>query len=141
MSAFVVDDETINKVVSYIYSKANAPDSSISWKETKLYKMGYDVFSEPCIELAQKMFNLNVAAVNARYGEGKAEKFRPLDFKYWNAPAPLIQVIKALETWKYQCTEGKISDYALYKAMVELHCLFCIEALRQTDEYKASPWG
>lgn len=141
MPAFVVDDETINKVVSYIYAKANGPGSSIYWKNTKLYKMGYDVFSDAsCAELAQKMFAMNVAAVNERYGDGEAEKFRPLDFKYWHVQASLIPVIKALESWKYQCTEGKIPDSALYKAMVELRCLLCIEYVHQTDEYEASQW-
>lgn len=53
MSAFIVDDETINRVVSFIYAHVNGPDSSIDWKNTKLYKMGFDVSSpESRVELA-----------------------------------------------------------------------------------------
>lgn len=141
MSAFVVTDQTINKVVSQIYSLANGPDSSIAWKETKLYKMGFDVFSSvSCAELADKMFALNVEAVNARYGKGGAEKFRQLDFKYRFTPATLINTIKALESWKYQCTEGSVPKLALYEAMAEVRCLLCIEYAHRRKEYEAATW-
>lgn len=142
MSAYIVEDETINKVVSYLYAKANCPNPSIHWESTKLFKMGFDLTSGPsCPELAHKMFNLNVAAVNEKYGKGEAEKFRPLDFQYRFVPATQIEVIKALLAWKYQCTEGQVPEFALYKAMVEVHCLLCIDFVEQTEEYEAAPWG
>jgi hypothetical protein len=142
MSTYIVDDETINKIVSYIYVNANAPLSSIQWEATKLFKMGYDLTSGPsCIELGHKMFDLNVAAVNERYGEGEAEKFRPLNFKYQFTPASLIEVIWALRTWKNQCTEGDVPKLALYQAMDEVHRLLCINFVEQTEEYGAAPWG
>ena len=136
MSAYIVDDETINKVVSYLYSR------SIEFQHTKLHKMGYDVnVPKSCAELAQKMFDLNVAAVNARYGEDEAEKFRSLNFKYGVVPASLIEVIQALKAWKYQCTEGDVPDLALYKAMKEIHCLLCIKFVEQSEEYRGAAWG
>lgn len=142
MSAYIVEDETINKIVSFLYAKANGPDSSIRWEATKLFKMGFDLASSlSCSDLAHKMFHMNVAAVNARYGEGEAEMFRPLDFRYQFAPASQIEVIKALKAWKYQCTEGEVPDLALYKAMTEMHCLFCIDFVEQTEEYEAASWG
>jgi hypothetical protein len=142
MSAYIVDDETINKIVSYLYAKANGPDPNIDWKHTKLGKMGYDPKSIlSCAELGKKMFALNVAAVNERYGEGEAEKFRPLDFKYLFVAASQIEVIKALKAWKYQCTEGTVPDLALYKAMTEVHCLLCIDFVEQTEEYEIVEWG
>jgi hypothetical protein len=142
MSAYIVDDETINKIVSYILAKALGPDSSIQWEATKLFKMGYDLTSSSsCYELAHKMFDMNVAAVNERYGKGEAEKFRPLDFQYRFVPATQIEVIKALKAWKYQCTEGRVPELALYTAMVEVHCLLCIDFVEKTEEYEAAPWG
>lgn len=142
MSAYIVEDETINKIVSFLYAKANGPDSSIRWDATKLFKMGYDLASSSsCSDLAHKMFDMNVTAINAKYGEGEAEMFRPLDFRFQFAPASLIEVIKVLKAWKYQCTEGDIPKLALYSAMDELHCLLCIDFVEQTEEYEVAKWG
>ena len=142
MSSYVVNDETISKVVSYLFANANGPSPAVGWKHTKLYKMGFDVFTpKTCAELAHKMFDLNVFAVNSRYGKGDAKKFRLLDFKYQFVPASLIEVIKALKAWLYQCTEGNVPDLALFKAMEEVLCLLCIEFVEQTEEYEVAPWG
>ena len=142
MSAFIVGDDTINKVVSYIYATANGPDVSVFCKHTELYRMGYDVSDvHSCAELAQKMSDMNVAAVNARYGEDEAEKFCPLDFHFRIVHANLANVIKALESWHYQCTEGDIPELDLYQAMDEVHCILCAEFVHRTEEYEAIPWG
>ena len=140
MSVYIVDDETINKVVSYIFAKALAPDSSIRWDATKLAKMGYSLISAfSCDELAHKMFDMNVATVNARYGEEEGEGFSVPVFEYLFTPASQIEVIKALKAWKYQCTEGQVPELALYKAMIEVHYLLCIDFVEQTEEYEAAP--
>lgn len=137
MSAYVVHDETINIIVSYLFSKANGLH-----RFPKLDALGFDLSSRPsCHELAHKMFVLNVEAVDARYGEGEAEKLRPLDFKSKFVFATQIEVIKALAAWKDQCTEGPVPYLALYKALTEVHYLLCIDFVEQTEEYEAAPWG
>jgi hypothetical protein len=142
MSAYIVKDETINKIVSYIFAKALAPDSSIHWEATKLAEMGYSLISAySCSELAHKMFDMNVAAVKARYGEVEGEGFLFPPFEYLFTPATQIEVIKAIKAWKYQCTEGRVPELALYKAMTEVHCLLCIDFVDQTEEYGVAPWG
>lgn len=141
MSAFVVDDETINKVVSFLYAKANGPDDDLSLKHTKLVKIGYDPMSrDGCKELANKMFDMNVAAVNAKYGEGAAEQFRPLDFKFLFVPSSQIKVIKALESWLYQCLEGRIPSLQLYGAMEEIRDILCVDVVHNLEEYEAAIW-
>lgn len=142
MSAYIVNDVTINKIVSYLYAKASGPDPSIHWDKTKLGALGFDLSSrDSCAVLARRMFDMNVAAVKARYGEAEGEGFPLLSFKYLFTPATQIEVIKALECWKYQCTEGNISESELYKAMVQIHCLLCTDFIHRLDEYEAAPWG
>lgn len=139
MSSFVVDDETINKIVSYLHAKAYAPDP-ITYPE--LVKMGYDLrFPAFCTELAQKMFDMNITAFQERYGEADGEGFPLPAFKYQFVPASQIEVIKALKTWKYLCARGRVPNLALYQAMDEVHCLLCIDFVEQTEEYKAATWG
>jgi hypothetical protein len=141
MSSYIVDDETINKIVSYLYAKAVGGDTSIV--SLGLVKMGWDLSNNPdhAERLANAMFDLNVAAVNARYGETEAEKFRPLDFQYIFTPASQIGVIKALGCWMYQCTEGYTPKTKLYKAMTQTYFLLCKDYIQQLDEYEAAPWG
>ena len=139
MSSYIVDDETINKIVSYLYVKAVGRDTSII--SIGLVKLGFDLSNADLAELlANQMFDLNVTAIKARYGK-EAEKFCPLDFKYLFTPASQIEVIKALECWKYQCTERNIPMSDFYKAMAQTHCLLCSDYIHQLDEYEAAPWG
>ena len=137
MSAYVVDDKTINIIVSYLYAKAAGGDTSIVSLE--LAKMGWDLSNNPdhAERLAYMMFDLNVEAIKARYGGiVESEKFR-----YLFTPATQIEVIKALECWKYQCTEGYIAGTKLYKAMTQTYCLLCSDYIHQLEEYEAAPWG
>jgi hypothetical protein len=140
MSAYIVDNETINKIVSYLYAKAVGGDTSSVLLE--LVKIGWDLSNnqDHAERLANAMFDLNVAAVQARY-EGAEEEWYPLpSFKYQFTPASQIEAIKALKTWKYQCTEGYIPTTKLYKAMTEVHCLLCVDFVEQTEEYEAAQW-
>lgn len=143
MSSFVVDDETINMVVSYLYAKGNGPDDWLRYRAIKLAKMGYNLaVPEDCEKLANLMFDLNVAAVNARYGEGEAEKFRPLDFKYRLAYLESqMQAIKALETWLYQCLEKDVHFHRLYAAMEQIRDMLCVDYVHNSEEYEAVRWG
>ena len=72
-------------------------------------------------KLAHAMFQLNCDGVNARYGEGEAEKFRPLNFTYKpEGDTFLVQVLKSLQCWHYQCCEGKVSKTKLYQFFEEV---------------------
>ena len=143
MSSYVVDDETINRIVSFLYAKATGPDCWIQDSAEKITKMGIVLGNfEHCERLADLMFALNVAAVNAKYGEGEAEKFRPLNFKYRLAfPGSQMQAIKALDTWLHQCPENDVHLHRLYSAMEQIRDLLCIDYVRRTDEYEAVRWG
>jgi hypothetical protein len=54
--------------------------------------------------------------VDARYGDGEARKFRQLDYRYRETESvPLVQVLKSLQCWLYQCSEGNVPETELYK--------------------------
>lgn len=143
MSFFVVDDETINIVVSYLFAKGNGPDDWLRYRAVKLAKMGYDLaIPEHAEKLSNLMFEMKVAAVNKRSGEGEAEKFRPLDFKYRLAyPGSQMQTIKALETWLYQCLEKDVHLHRLYGAMEQIRDMLCIDYVHNSEEYEGVLFG
>jgi hypothetical protein len=141
MPTCIVDDETINKIVSYLYAKAVGHDTSII--SIGLVRMGFDLSdnTDHAERLANSMFDLNLVAVQAQYGEAEGEGFPLPVFKYLFTPASQIEVIKALECWKYQCTKGYVPKTKLYKAMAQTHCLLCSDYIHQLDEYENAPWG
>jgi hypothetical protein len=104
--------------------------------------MGYNLaIPEQGEKLANLMFALNVAAVNKRYGEGEAEKFRSLNFKYrLTYPRSQMQTIKALETWLYQCLEKDVHLHRLYSAMEQIRDMLCIDYVHNSEEYEGVRW-
>jgi len=143
MSSFVVSDDTINKIVSFLYTKSQVThlEAYPVFSNSKLLKLGYTLSIRGDIErLSYELFDLNVEAVNYRYGEGEAEKFRSLNFRFRVIQATIIEVIKAIDTWKYQCTEGDFPDNLLYQAMAELSNILCAHYVHQTNEYKGASW-
>ena len=144
MSAFVVGDETINRVVDWLWR-----DSVGSRKATTYALDGYDLNVDGAAErLANDMFNLNVAGVNARYGPNEAEKFRPLDFQFspsvkWgdSAVANACRALKALHCWQYQCSEGDIPETPLFKMFDEVDSAICHWIIDTMPEYESANWG
>jgi hypothetical protein len=140
MSAFMVEDKTINYVVNWLRRNID----ELYCIPPKLKKLGIDTTVTGWDEnLSQAMFQLNISRVEARYGKGEAVKFRKLDYRYERTDAvPLVQVLKSLRCWLYQCLEGDVPETALYK-------LFCKDVrpylmgkiIDMLPEYEEAEWG
>jgi hypothetical protein len=104
MSAFIVADKTINTIVTWLERELEEVYGTIIIRQ-KLLEQGFDASVTGWAErLGYAMFQLNVIAVDARYGSGGAKKFRPLDYHYEiTEPVPMVQVLKSLQCWLYQC--------------------------------------
>lgn len=144
MSAFMVEDKTINNVVSHIYMKVlGNRDLGYQYKHllSKKYNLDSDIAYN---QLADDMFKLNIESIEQRYGKGEAEKFRPLDFQYkFNCHANVrAYILKSLQCWLYQCCEGDIPETSeLYNTMKEVsHCI-AHSIVEDTEEYQKAPWG
>ena len=148
MSAFMVADETINRVVYWLYFEV----MKSQWLKDKLEKVsGIDTTNYAWSEaLGKAMFELNIAGVNDRYGDGEAGKFRKLNFRYvplhpttlFSERSQKIQVLKSLQCWLYQCTEGEVVKQPLYKFfqnVVEPYIMSRIVA--DLPEYQKAEWG
>src|SRR5918998_1488476 len=111
MSAFLVEDKTINYIVNWLRSE------KFLFLEIpyKLKGLGFDMDKVDWEEkLGLAMFQLNISGVEARYGKGEAVKFRKMDYHYRpTEAAPLVQVLKSLQCWLYQCTEGDVPGTGL----------------------------
>lgn len=140
MSAYMVEDVTINKVISYLNLKAAS--DRYYWPNRMLGKQGYDMSSEDgCKQLGDDMFALNIQGVDSRY-PGSAEQFRALDYTYrFTLHTNRITSYKALGCWQYQCSEGDVPQTELYKLMTEVMHALAMEIAEDTPQYKAAKWG
>lgn len=146
MSAFVVEDQTINIVVSWMNEVCMAGYSHKYFYDLlPLTKLGYKL-DNPIgpNRLAEDMFTLNCDSIEQRYGEGQAEEFRPLDFNYKFAPSGvnIYHILKFLRCFLYQCCEGNIPQQnTLYNALETVSLKIAGTIVNHLPEYETAPWG
>jgi hypothetical protein len=140
MSAFIVEDKTINRVVTWLTREVSTNHFAI---DRLARKYGVDLGSDKWPEkLAKAMFQLNCDGVNARYGEGEAEQFRPLNFRYQpEIYHSLVQVLKSLQCWMYQCCEGDVPATPLYQFFEEVENHLALKIVMDLPEYDKALWG
>jgi hypothetical protein len=140
MSAYVVEDKTINRIVYYL--QFLHPSSNV--RRELLTVANLDAEDGDKL-LAGAMFMLNCNAVDQRYpGHAKSmpDAFRPLDYGYSPLLSTQIQVFKSLRCWLYQCSEGNIPDTSdLYKVMEKVSGHMALEIVSNLPEYEAAEWG
>ena len=149
MSAYIVEDETINKIVAFLLFKAYHGNGE-EWVYRPFLRLGYQLASalpdntleQEAERLAKDLFALNVAGVNARYGKDQAQEFRPLDFKYKSTlPPGQLQAIKSMQCLSYQCCEGDVPEQPLYKALNECIGNCCRDWVTSSEAYERCKWG
>lgn len=141
MSAFLVENQTINGVVAY-FGALKMKDSAIH--RTLYAEGGIDTQTrEGRAALGAAMFELNCAALDARYGEGTAAN-DSADCPYaWTSTAPPtpVQAFKSLQCWLYQCSEGDIPDTSLlYATMTRVKDQLAISIVEAMPQYEKAKW-
>jgi hypothetical protein len=112
MSAYIVGDQTINRIVSHL--KRNR---DLEWLRTEFCEAAHATSDA---EIGAALFKLNCQAVEARYGVGEAAEFRDLDYQFRMEPASARQVYDEIKTLDYQCSEGNVPETALFKLLMQL---------------------
>ena len=154
MSAYVVDDDCINRIVTYLINISTG--NGHEWTLRPLEEIGFKIKrnTEEQKRLADDMFALNVRSVNERYGQNRAEQFRPLDFQFkpglkeraFGISEPVYEVsffqaLKSLACFLYQSCEGNCINYPLYLALRDVQNRLCINHVTNRPEYESAKWG
>ncbi len=136
----MVEDRTINRVVTWLSREVSISHFTL---DHLAREYGVDFVSANWEEqLAKRMFQLNCDGVNARYGEGEAEKFRPLNFTYTpELCGSLAQVLKSLQCWNYQCSEGDVPKTKLYQFFEEVEHYLAEKIVMDLPVYDKAVWG
>jgi hypothetical protein len=162
MSAFVVQDKTINKIVAYLYRDPmgrstrrpeSGPFSKIDYcfhfdlmqSEADAGLSWSQAFEARRRKLAFDLFTMNCRAVDTRYPDKpaqSAEGFHPDDFGFKEVEPPsAVAFVKMAQCLRYQCAEGKIPDEPLFKALSDSINIACVNIVESLPEYEQCPWG
>jgi len=140
MSAFVVDDRTINRVLAFINSDCERnPHIYKPLEEIRLAWDGKDAREA----IGSMMFDLNIQGVEARYGKSKSKKLKAHNYKYAiESGTSRIQAFKSLQCWLYQCTEGDIPEASdLFQAFNDVLNKLARHIVNRLPEYNVADWG
>lgn len=100
MSSYIVDKMTIDRIISGILQ--SQIDNEIR-----------DECIMDCSDFGQRLWNMNVNAVDQRYDEITRRNV----YEFKKVVVSKIQAYKSLRCLMYQCSEGDVPDSELYKQM------------------------
>lgn len=128
MSAYIVSDETINKILGYL--------EYCEYSEFKhAIRDGLGAVTQE--ELGGMMAQSNCDAVNSRYADSNEVPTYTYRFK----SALLPEAYKALKCLIYQFSEGDVPNSPIYKAMDRTSNLMAHRIAMMTPEVSAAKWG
>lgn len=141
MSSFIVNDKTINRLLTFI-DKWNFNED----KETKeaFFNLTAKPYREEDIDAPEKvlsrvgtkLLSLNAEAVSQRYSEEQQE----IVYLYQYKPCKLPQAYNHLRCLTYQMAEGDIVKKKLYRILQKMETLMAVEIADGTEEVKKAEW-
>ena len=138
MSSFIVENKTINRVLSYLHSH---PDILNGYLVEKFQELCYRLDTERDLNnLGTAMMILNALAVSQRYDEPVNTKAID-EYKFKFEQCSKIQALKSLQCFLYQCAEGNVPEKPLYKLLRDVEFRLAIDIIDSLDEYNKAEWG
>lgn len=136
MSAFIVQDKTVNRIVTFLNSDARN-DSGRDFR-----RLGYDLSQVEDLErLARDLHLLNCDAVDDRYGKGTAASDVPCAFTFhFENGVDRFQILKSASCPRYQCSEGDVPERPLYKALEGFIASLSYDIISDLPQYDKAQW-
>ena len=133
MSAFVVNKETIEKVICGIQLlKRKHGESYISTILGSHYKnLSRNKF-------ANQLWAMNSRAVNQRYTE---QDTAPEANNFSISFCSLTDAYKATQCFIYQCSEGDVPSDNLFKKIDQLKSIMAETIVEESEDYDKATWG
>ena len=135
MSTYIVDDQTINRILTQL-SLENS-----SWFISKVQeKTGYNTtFDDDLNSLGKELLLLNTQAVNERYDDNNSGN-DVIAYTYHPDITSKIQAYKSLNCLLYQCSEGDVPKTELYSFLNWLAFEWADDLVRSMPAYEQADW-
>ena len=139
MSAYIVGKETIDSIVTYIHHQPIAEIESYYPAIYEAYQNGNKDphYSPDPNKLGQKLWAMNVRAVDQRYSEKNPIEIYCFELRV----ARLIQTYKTLRCYLYQCSEGNVPQFPLYQDLEKLSYSIANKIISELPEYEETKWA
>jgi hypothetical protein len=151
MSAFVIDRQTMDRVVSGICARDR------SYGQITRTFAGFDTAERKNgTEIGRQLFTLNIEAVTQRYPDcaddpsnlpGPQDAARQASDYLWGGSAAndqesMIKTMKAMQCLRYQCSEGDVPETTgLYRELCMAIGKLAENIVRKMPTYEAAEWG
>ncbi len=141
MSAFMVSNESINRIVSWLVGLENATTGPDMYMKLHTpWHFDEQTRTEKEHELFHNLVAMNVAALHERYGD-RARNMIGDGYKLSFAThADKWQVLKTLDCYLYQCSEGYVLEQTLFKQLDAVRIDLARVLASSTAEYNAAKW-
>ena len=146
MSAYIVDNSTINRIVAGLIQ---AEQSSWNSPYCKSYDCELAIDQNTAEQFAISLRAMNENAVSQLYtmdaldelpGPQESGKLAPFRYMTIIPPSP-VQFVKSLDCFIYQCSEGDVPDTSpLYKALYAYRGTLCHHIVSSGDAYETANW-
>jgi hypothetical protein len=137
MSAYVVSPNTINAVVNAI--NGTGGQDGPSEMRSPFLNLNHRIFFDWTL-FGQMLMDMNIAAVLQRYKDDldmiPKEKYRFKSVRY-----PKIVSYKCMHCLIYQCSEGDVPEWPLFKALERAAAALAESIVCDLPEYNQAPWG
>jgi len=149
MSAYIVEDKTINRILAGIeYTQwghcdyAAFPYAVMGCKRNQFYAIDRDDLLSKIAPIGHAMRSLNEDAVRARYDDADERGMIPAPYVYNSEKAPsLVQLYKSLHCLLYQCSEGDVPEHPLFQALETWTQSIADKIVFNLPEFRAAEWG
>ena len=134
MSSFLVSDKTINNIVTGLTSNI--------WIEGLMWEYPFkNLTGEELNNLGRELLKLNYYALSQRYGDkiNNNKEIEKYVFNYEHTS--LLQFIKNLDCFLYQCSEGKKINKKMFKLLTKIQRCFYYKVIYDLEDYKKAKWG
>ena len=128
MSAYVVEDRTIDRIISGL--------ASFDFLDAVLYECETDSADE----FGASLLEMNCDAFDERYDD-KADREFLRSYKYKPVPVSKMQLLKSLACYLYQCTEGHVPERSLYKTLYRIKGELAYKIVSDLPAYEAFEWA
>ena len=131
MSAFLVEEQTINRLVA----RAMRDFDADPWLAIRVKELGLNFKSSK--ELAIDMYGLNCESLRQRYNDRDFPSFKYVP----EVPPAHLYALKNLECFLYQCMEGTVPDKPLYKFLDEVYKVYLMKrVIEDLPLYQKIQW-
>lgn len=143
MSAFIVQDDTINRIVTFILNDNGRRNLNHYFRLA-----GYDLMADPeaAERLAIDLHLMNCDAVDERYSKGTAAHDVKTCFEFRRKLCPStvdsrFQIFRHAKCLLYQCAEGDVPDRPLYCALEKFAAQLAESIIDSMPQMEACSWS